>query len=88
MKVPALVNVPTGAALFWTLILPLFAPAGTVAAIRVRPPLTRTFVISVPFSLAIGVFAEVRLKPTPLIVTRVPARPAAGREPVMERVTV
>jgi hypothetical protein len=87
MNVPALLTVPMGTALFWTVILPLEALGGTVAAIRAPPLLTTMFVIFLPFSLTIG-FLVPLLKPTPLILTLVPARPVAGRKPVTERVTV
>ncbi len=66
-----------------TVIGPIVAPAGTVAFSCVA----ETCVIAVA-GVALHFTVEVLLKPTPLIVTTVPAGPPLGLKPVIDRLGV
>ena len=83
VKLNALSTVPTGAAALVTETGPVVAPEGTVAWSWVEETYL-TFDAATPWNLT----AEPVLKPTPLIVTTVPASPVSGVAPVIERLGV
>jgi hypothetical protein len=83
VKFDALETVPIGAAVLVTVIFPVVAAAGTTDLSWVDE--TNVVLVAVaPLNLA----TEEVLKPTPLIVTVVPAAALVGLKPVTERVAM
>jgi len=74
--------VPVGAVLLVTLILPVVAAAGTTAFSCVGE--TKVLLADTPLNLTL----DELLKPTPLMLTVVPAAPLVGLKLVIEKVTV
>jgi hypothetical protein len=75
--------VPVGTAVLVTVIGPVVPPAGAVAVNCVEDTWV-TVVALVPWKLTV----DVLLKPTPVIVTTVPAGPCLGLSPVIDMVGV
>jgi hypothetical protein len=82
VKLEALDTVPVGAVVLVTLILPVVAAAGTTAFSCVEE--TKVLLADTPLNLTL----DELLKPTPVMVTVVPAAPLVGLKPVIESVTV